>query len=102
MFIEDKLINGVLVLRPDLPSIDMSVSVLFKGQIVDWIQKGHQRIVMDLSEVESMDSSGLGTMVSLLKTIGRPDGIVLCNVHKAVKNLFHITRFDRVISRIGL
>ena len=98
MQLKDKMVGDILVLCPISSSIDASVSILFKGQIVDWIQKGYQRIVLDLSEVEFMDSSGLGVVISLTKTASRKDSLVLCNLRKAVRNLFRITRFDLVIS----
>lgn len=98
MQLQEKMVGDILVLRPLSSFIDASVSILFKGQIVDWIQKGYQRIVLDLSEVEFMDSSGLGVVISLTKTTSLDDSLVLCNLHKAVRNLFRITRFDRVIS----
>jgi anti-sigma B factor antagonist len=98
MRFQDKLVGDVLVLRPMSSFIDASVSISFKGQIIDWIQQGHHRIVLDFSKVKSMDSSGLGAVVSLMKTVESDGVIVLCNLHPAVRNLFQITRFDRVIS----
>jgi anti-sigma B factor antagonist len=97
MQFKEKIVGDVLVLCPLTSVIDASVSILFKGQVVDSIQKGHQRIVLDMSEVASMDSSGLGVLISLFKTTKHDGSLVLCNLNKTVKNLFRITRFDKVI-----
>jgi anti-sigma B factor antagonist len=98
MQFKNKMVGDVLVLSPLSSFIDASVSTLFKGQVVDWIQKGYQHIVLDLSVVEFMDSSGLNALISLIKTMNRDNSLVLCNLQKAVRILFRITRFDQVIS----
>ena len=99
MNIESRQIQNVLVLRPEITTIDASVSFHFKSRVIDWVTRGHNRIVLDLSGVEFMDSSGLGILLSILKTVG-PDGrLVLARVVSSeLKNLFRITRVDRIIA----
>ncbi|MGD9972265.1 MAG: STAS domain-containing protein [Desulfatirhabdiaceae bacterium] len=97
MQMEDRIVGNVLVLRPMTSTIDASVSILFKGKIIDWTTKGYHLIVLDLSEVEFMDSSGLGILMSLLKTLGKEGRLVLCHIHDSVRSLFKITRVDRII-----
>jgi anti-sigma B factor antagonist len=46
--------------------------------------------------VDFIDSSGLGAIVSALKTIGRNGDLVLCGIKETVMSLFRLTRMDRV------
>jgi anti-sigma B factor antagonist len=53
------------------------------------------RIVLDLSEVDFIDSSGLGAIVTELKKV-RPDGdIRLSGVRDRVKSLLELTRLEQ-------
>ncbi|OQW90517.1 MAG: anti-anti-sigma factor [Beggiatoa sp. IS2] len=60
------------------------------------IQAGHQYILLDLSHVDFIDSSGLGAIVSSFKLLGNKGNFVLCGVHGAVMSLLNLTRMDRV------
>ena len=64
--------------------------------MVDWINQGNRRIVLDLSEVDFIDSSGLGAIVSSLKTLGNDGDLVICGIRETVMGLFKITRMNRV------
>lgn len=90
-------IDTVRILQPLEESIDSSVATAFKSRIIDEIQKGHHRIVLDLSQVHFMDSSGLGAIVSILKTLGEDGKLTLCHVHATIRSLFRLTRFERII-----
>ncbi|MCX5811346.1 MAG: STAS domain-containing protein [Proteobacteria bacterium] len=96
MQIHGKKLGEILVVKPFEKRIDASLSTDLKGRMVDWINNGNKRIVLDLSEVEFIDSSGLGAIVSSLKTIGNEGYLVICGMNETVKNLFHLTRIDRV------
>jgi anti-sigma B factor antagonist len=96
MQINEKRIGEILVVRPLEKRIDASVSTGFKGIMIDWINNGNKQIVLDLSEVEFIDSSGLGAIVSSLKTIGNEGDLVICRIRETVMNLFRLTRMNRV------
>jgi anti-sigma B factor antagonist len=96
MEISSSSMGDILVVVPEEKRIDASSAPDFKGRMVDWINSGHTRLVLDLSHVEFVDSSGLGAIVSTLKTIGNRGDLVICGVQKAVMNLFQLTRMNRV------
>ncbi|MBN1103402.1 MAG: STAS domain-containing protein [Deltaproteobacteria bacterium] len=96
MEISCSAVGDVLVVVPEEKRIDAYSAPDFKGRMVDWINSGHTRLILDLSCVEFIDSSGLGAMVSTLKTIGNRGDLVICGVQKAVMNLFQLTRMNRV------
>ncbi|HOW55125.1 MAG TPA: STAS domain-containing protein [Syntrophorhabdaceae bacterium] len=96
MEIENRKIENILVVQPMEKRIDASVSTEFKGRMVDWINAGSRKIILDLSYVDFIDSSGLGAIVSSLKTIGNDGDLVICGIKETVMGLFRLTRMNRV------
>jgi anti-sigma B factor antagonist len=57
------------------------------------------RMVVDLAEVEFVDSVGLGVLVGGLKRIKERDGqMVLADLHPNVVRIFRITRLDHLFT----
>ena len=59
----------IAILTPLTDSINASISTAFKGQVMDIIYQKHDLIILNLSEIDFIDSSGLGALISILKTI---------------------------------
>ena len=53
-------------------------------------------MIIDLTDIDLVDSSGLGVLVSSLKKIGNRGEVKLCNLKEAVQSVFELTRLDRV------
>lgn len=87
--------GGVLVLTLTAPRIDAASAVHFKDEFREGVANSEGRILMDLSSVTFMDSSGLGAMVAALKSVkGRK--LELCSLMPAVEKVFRLTRMDKV------
>jgi len=96
MRIEESRIGEVLVVKPMDRRIDASSAAAFKALLNDRIQGGQQRIVLNLSEVDFIDSTGLGAIVSSLKSMGEFGDLVISNPRETVMSLFRLTRMNRV------
>ena len=96
MQIQDKKVGNILILKPSEKRIDASVATDFKGKIIDLINAGNKRIVLNLAGVDFIDSSGLGAIVSSLKAIGNEGDLVICGISETVMTLFRLTRMNRV------
>ena len=96
MQIETKNTGSVLVVKPTEKRLDARAAVDFKEKMVSYISDGHRQIALDLAEVDFIDSSGLGAIVSSLKKIGTQGEMVICGVGETVMALFKLTRMDRV------
>lgn len=58
-----------------------------------------QHIVVDLSQVNYIDSTGLGVFIGILKTMKKTDGeLRLIQLLPRVRRLFSITGLDKVIA----
>ena len=97
MQINDAIINEILVLTPMETRIEAATIYSFKGQLVDWINKGREKIVLDLTHVGFVDSSGLGAIISTLKSLGDGGELLLVNPQKSVMNMLKLTRMNRVL-----
>lgn len=68
-------------------------SVEFRNSIRSHIEKGRKKILLNLENVSSIDSSGLGELVSAYTAITKSGGqIKLLNLSKRVHELMFITK----------
>ena len=68
-----------------------------RSQVKTALDKGAKILLMDLKETTFVDSSGLGTLVSVLKQVRSQDGdMYVCSINPQVKMLFELTSMDRV------
>jgi anti-sigma B factor antagonist len=91
----------VLIVALGNRRLDAALAVRFKERLVGLIEGGRAKIVVDLSLVEFIDSSGLGALVSLLKRIGRGGEIAICGLQTPVATMFRATRMDKVFQISG-
>jgi anti-sigma B factor antagonist len=96
MQLHNNMMADVLIVWPLEKRIDASTATEFKQKMSDWIDAGNRKIVLNLSEVDFIDSSGLGAIVSSLKKISGEGDLVICAVRETVMSLFRLTRMNRV------
>lgn len=78
--------------------IDAAVAIQFKDQMREIIEDAPERVVLDLSRVTFVDSSGLGAIVASMKLAGQPRRLELAGLTRNVQKVFALTRMDRVFS----
>jgi anti-sigma B factor antagonist len=81
--------------------IDAAVAARFKTGLMNIIESGVREMVLDLSGVRMIDSSGLGALVSVLKSMNGSGSISIRGASPAVLGLFQLTRMDRVFPIVG-
>ena len=96
MQVSNKLINNVLVVQVLENRLNAKVAVEFKGHLLQTINAGNFNIVLDITDVTFIDSSGLGAIVSGLKELGRRGDIYVCGLQDSVQQMFSLTRLDKV------
>ena len=90
--------DGVIV----VPSgdVDFSRSPTLRAELMQEMENQNpSRLVIDLFQVDYMDSSGVATLVETMR-YQRKHGrkLVLCNMQPKVKSIFQITRLDLVFT----
>jgi anti-sigma B factor antagonist len=86
----------VLVVKPLETRLDASQAIDFKDKMAAYIREGNQQIVLNISDVDFIDSSGLGAIVTSLKLQQQEGGIAICGARDTIKSMFKLTRMDRV------
>lgn len=72
-------------------------SVTLRDTIRDLIAKGEKKILLNLADVNYIDSSGIGEMVSAYTSVKNAGGeLKLLNLTKKVKDLLQITKLYTV------
>jgi anti-sigma B factor antagonist len=93
--------DGATIVRPTTDRLDIEVAAEFRAMLLSLIDQGHRHLVMDLKDVTFIDSSGLGALVSALKTLKRGSGsgdVRLARVQPQVVSLLEIIRLNRVFT----
>ena len=80
------------------PRLDASLAPEFKAEMMTIVNGGAKRIILDMGAVKLIDSSGLGTLVSILKALNGQGSIVIRGASQSVLSLFKLTRMDRVFT----
>jgi len=80
-------------------NIDFSNSQELKDELLGLFERDYKKIIMDFSEVESIDSSGLGKLLLFQKKLKEKEGtFVIRNVESDyIKNMFEMIHLNKVI-----
>lgn len=83
--------------------LDAAVATAFKDRMRQAIAQGGSPVVLDLSRVDFMDSSGLGALISVLKAMPQGRRLELQGLRPNVERVLRLTRMDSVfVVRGGL
>ncbi len=85
-----------LLLTVEDQRIDAASAVLFKDTVRALAVAGTGRVVLDMSNVTFIDSSGLGAIVGAMKLLGHERGLELAGLTANVDKVFRLTRMDTV------
>ena len=100
----------VLIVRIQESRFDSSLAMEFQSLIEKWAEEGHFHIIVDLGEVDFIDSTILGVIVQWFKRVRGEKGevagsaggnLVICNIGFKIESLLKLTRMDRVFSIYG-
>jgi anti-sigma B factor antagonist len=78
--------------------IDAAVAIEFKDAMRLETDNGPDVVVLDLSRVDFIDSSGLGAIVASMKHLGKERKLALAGLTPTVARVFKLTRMDSVFS----
>src|SRR5262245_49528763 len=82
--------------------LDATTAKMFEDKILGVIKSGAQRLVVDLSQLEYISSSGLRVFLLAVKRLQATDGkIVLCGLQDNGRQVFDLAGFSSILSIFG-
>jgi anti-sigma B factor antagonist len=77
--------------------LDALSSATFRQRLMECVDGGCQRLVLDLSCTTFVDSSGLGVLVATLRRLPGRGSLVLRGVTPPVERTLRLARLDRIL-----
>ncbi len=96
-FSQTTLPGGKVVITFPTHALGGEQGIALSAMVASAVAEHAQLIVLDLSNVEVMNSTGLGMLVSTLATAGRSNvGLILAAVPERVQRLLEMTHLHQV------
>ena len=94
-------IGDVTVVKVALDTLDAGNEKRFKKEVISALEP-KSRVILDLSEVDFIDSSGLGVILSCYRHLQASSGdLKLCCLNEQVRMLFELVRMHRIFDIYG-
>lgn len=99
MNFETKVMGDITIFKLNEKRLDTNISGLLKGEFTMLLKvEGVNKLIIDLSNVESCDSSGLSAILVANRIISANEGqIRIAAPSEKVLTLIKITQLDRVL-----
>lgn len=78
--------------------IDAAGAIQFKDRMRELTQTASLRVILDMSRVAFLDSSGLGAVVAVMKALGPERKLELSGLTATVQKVFRLTRMDSIFT----
>lgn len=77
--------------------LNAPVAPVVKDELTSVLEKNHFNLVLNLENIRFIDSTGIGVLISALKTARQNNGsFMLSNVNKEVMGLLSLMKLDKV------
>lgn len=88
--------GDILCVTVEEDRIDAAIAVQFKDAFRQLISSHTGRVVVDMTNVAFLDSSGLGALVAVMKLLPKGKKLELAGLQEIVIKVLRLTRMDGV------
>ena len=92
-----EFVGEILIEKVNLDRATLKESVIFKERLLNDVDTGYKKIIVDLSKCSYIDSSIVGALVVLLKSLKTSDGKLIVVIPKRDSFQF-LTRLDTMFT----
>jgi stage II sporulation protein AA (anti-sigma F factor antagonist) len=101
MIESEKTRGKVLVLRP-VGRLDSNTITGAEAEMFSHLEKGENRIVLDLSQLDYISSSGLRLVLMMGKRLSLKGGkLALCGLKPQIREVFEISGFISIVTVVA-
>lgn len=90
--------GDILKITVQASRIDAACAIRFKDTMRELCADSPPRVLLDLHNVDFLDSSGLGAVVAARKYLGGSSQLELAGLAPKVSKVFRLTRMDSVFT----
>ncbi|MBE1285241.1 MAG: anti-sigma factor antagonist [Rhodobacteraceae bacterium] len=98
MSLTSTVTDGTRIITVNAERIDAALAIQFKEDMRTETEAGPDHVILDLSSVNFIDSSGLGAIVAAMKQMGGHRNLDLAGLTPTVDKVFRLTRMDTVFN----
>lgn len=89
----------VVILEPKGSLVGGDETDELKKTITSYLDQGNRKLIVDLGDVEYLNSSAIGALVSAHTSyMNRQGKLILCNVNKSITNVFVVTKLSTIFN----
>jgi anti-sigma B factor antagonist len=98
MNIQEKDLGDIIILSLDGHLLGEPETTEMRASVYSALKRGKRKVVLDLSKITKINSSGLGTLMSVLSSIRSKQGeLHLANITEHVGALLTLTKLVKVL-----
>ncbi|MFT3687660.1 STAS domain-containing protein [Paenirhodobacter sp.] len=96
MILNAEAIGDALVVHVGEERLDAAIALRFKDRMREVTIQPAARVILDMSRVSFLDSSGLGALVAVMKFLAPTRRLELAGLRPNVEKVLHLTRMNTV------
>ena len=98
MQIQTEYLNETTAVIRPAGRMDVEASPDVRQALLDLAEKGATGVIVDLKDVDFMDSSGLSALVTGMKALQKKNGAIrICNTNAQIQTALRLTMLDRIL-----
>lgn len=99
MVIELQEKEGVRIARfAELSRFTLAVTEEVKNELKPVLNQAHVKLILDMQDIDFIDSSGIGCIISLVKAAkSNGSAFILCNLNKEVSDVFDLLHLRMIL-----
>lgn len=98
MSLSSSIAHDAHIVTVHSPRIDAAIAIQFKEDMRQETDGTPDRVILDLSGVDFIDSSGLGAIVATMKHLGDGRTLDLAGLTPTVEKVFRLTGMDSIFN----
>lgn len=97
MEIREESSEGAVVLMP-IARVDSATAKAFEGKVLQVVNTGAAKIVIDFSKLDYISSAGLRVVLVGAKMTRAPRKFVLCGMKPHIREVFDVSGFAKILT----